>query len=303
MTTLNDNHTDTRPPLPHRTMNNDNMNVEEPTVEDPNPAATLQPSDDTANAPTAAEQWHDTAMDDDDDDSVRLVNHTLPGLSVHDPESPMEVEGTQTRDNSTGGTDQNRTADDDSTTVEGGNITSAGANQPSAGVAAEPPAPTRHYFDLQLELPPAPGKDVGQATVVLADALKTWIKMMQRCEASFKLWPWDPATEVQSAIHHEDDFPTTLSKLKDYFARVSPKTAGGRIFTKVFAEFKGSPSTLKENSDWFHKEQNARFSLSSVQAPYVRIAGWLLYSLRMMDTAALADTIGRRAGCQVSLAG
>jgi hypothetical protein len=52
---------------------------------------------------------------------------------------------------------------------------------------------------------------------------------------------------------------------------------------------------------WYHRDWKERIAICAIQAFEVALSGWLLYSLRAMDTTLLTDTLTKMVGRPVSL--
>jgi hypothetical protein len=85
--------------------------------------------------------------------------------------------------------------------------------------------------------------------------------------------------------------PTTISSLQQYFPRLIPNAKGGTKFTSIRLRLSLPPSTLKEDIDWYLRDNKHGLYLARIQAETVDTILWLLWSHDMMDTMTLRDSI------------
>jgi hypothetical protein len=127
------------------------------------------------------------------------------------------------------------------------------------------------------------------------------ISKIQEIEPSFKLHPVDPAERNQTILHAVSDFPKNLTDLKVFFKNARPIMKGGQLYMKVLASFDGEADQMIPKVSWYHRDRKERIAICAIQAFEVALSGWLLYSLRAMDTTLSTDTLTKMVGRPVSL--
>jgi hypothetical protein len=70
---------------------------------------------------------------------------------------------------------------------------------------------------------------------------------------------------------------------------------------KILASFDGKADQMIPKVSWYHCDRKERIAICAIQAFEVALSGWLLYSLRAMDTTLLTDTLTKMVGRPVSL--
>ena len=148
------------------------------------------------------------------------------------------------------------------------------------------------YMDVHLMVPPTNNSSSPiQAIETLTKRLEEWLQGVQSIQQSFKLHTVDLESQVQTIIHHQSDFPSSLPDIKQFFKGARPIPKGGKIYTTIKASFKGTPKELMGSTEWYHSINRERFAVAALQACHKEIVGWLLYSLRTMDAEILTKTL------------
>jgi hypothetical protein len=148
-----------------------------------------------------------------------------------------------------------------------------------------PPSDTR--FELRLMLPASSPDD---AYKTITDTLAKILVKVWDSDKKARVVPWynDSKAPLLKTIA---DIPNTISSLRQYFPRLTPNSKGGTKFTSIRLRLSIPPSTLKEDIDWYLRDNNHGLYLAQIQAETVDTILWLLWSHDMMDTAALRNSI------------
>jgi hypothetical protein len=65
---------------------------------------------------------------------------------------------------------------------------------------------------------------------------------------------------------------------------------------KILASFDGEADQMIPKVSWYHRDRKERIAICAIQAFEVALSGWLLCSLRAMDTTLLTDTLIKMVG-------
>lgn len=177
------------------------------------------------------------------------------------------------------------------------------ADKQSQPKTAPPNSADKVYCDLHITIKGvSAGASITEGTQAISNACKKFMKEMQSVDPTFKLHSWDPDAKEQLTLHSINAFPDNLAELKTFFKGARPIPDGGKSYLKVLISVsKRQVSSLLDEVQWYFRGRKEHFNRASIQAPYVVMLGWLLYSTRQMDADTLAKAISTRARATVSL--
>jgi len=145
-------------------------------------------------------------------------------------------------------------------------------------------------YDLRLFVPPSQEAD----KTMFATAKKFFLKAKEM-DDSITLFPWALNSKC-AKIKDARSIPDQMGSFKTFFHQANPKVAGGHVYMRVWLGHDKDPALLhKDLLWWMQKEQHGLYR-RSVQAENISGVGWLLYSTRDIDCAALQSAIEKRLG-------
>ena len=145
-------------------------------------------------------------------------------------------------------------------------------------------------YDLRLFVPPSQEAD----KTMIAMAKKFFLKAKEMDE-SITLFPW--ALNSKSVkIKDARSIPEQMGAFKTFFHQAQPKVAGGHVYMRVWLGHDKEPELLHEDLNWWMKNQQHGLYRRSVQAENISGVGWLLYSTKEINCAALQAAIEKRLG-------
>ena len=163
-------------------------------------------------------------------------------------------------------------------------------NEPSR--SATPPRsnrtePSDTRFELRITIPATSPDNAFQAlTDTLAKILaKIWDSDKKAC-----VIPWYQNSKAP-LLRSVQEIPNTISAIRQYFPRLTPNSKGGTKFTSIRLRLSIHPSTLKDDIDWYLRDNKHGLYLAQIQAETVDTILWLLWSHDMIDTTALRVSI------------
>jgi hypothetical protein len=165
--------------------------------------------------------------------------------------------------------------------------TSARAQTPPRSNRTEP---TNTRFEFRITIPATSPDDALKA---VRDTLAKVLSKIWDSDKKAKVVPWykDSKSALLSSI---DDIPTTLLALHQYFPRLTPHSKGGTKFTSIRLRLSIPPSTLKDDIDWYLRDNKHGLYLAQIQAETVDTILWLLWSHDMIDVSILRTILEER---------
>ena len=150
----------------------------------------------------------------------------------------------------------------------------------------------KHQFrdELCLSVPPSQEAD----KTMIAIAKKFFIKANEM-DDSITLFPWalnSKCVKIKGARF----IPEQMGSFKTFFHHAQLKVAGGHVYMRIWLGHDKDPELLHEDLLWWMKKEQHGLYRRSVQAEYIPGVGWLLYSTRDIDCAALQSAIEKRLG-------
>ena len=145
-------------------------------------------------------------------------------------------------------------------------------------------------YNLRLFVPPSQEAD----KTMIAMAKKFFIKAKEM-DDSITLFPWALNSKCVK-IKDARFIPEQMGSFKTFFHQANPKVAGGHVYMRVWLGHDKDPELLHEDLNWWMKKEQHGLYRRSVQAENISGVGWLLYSTRDIDCAALQSAIEKRLG-------
>ena len=138
--------------------------------------------------------------------------------------------------------------------------------------------------------------------------LHKFLKTILEADKSAVLYPWsnthnrgNPAQRHYKAILDVKKLPTNPKDWKVYFERGNPNKDGGFIYPSIYLGHSTPFDKLHETVKWFLTSDNCGWYERKLQVEQTRIIGWLMYSLRTMNTEALEEKLRILIGSPFSL--
>jgi hypothetical protein len=143
-------------------------------------------------------------------------------------------------------------------------------------------------FEFRLTVP---ASDPDRALHALIETLKKILaKIWEAADLHVRILPWfrnSSANPLKSIA----DIPTSVSLLHQFFPHVIPISKGGTRFTSVYIRSSISPSTLKENVDWYLYDSKHHLYLAQIQSKIVDTILWLFWLSELTNTGTLCHAI------------
>ena len=145
-------------------------------------------------------------------------------------------------------------------------------------------------YDLRLMVPASQDADK-----TMIAAAKKFIGKAKEMDASLTLLPWS-ATSKHPNVKDARSIPEQMGAFKTYFHQAQPKVAGGHVYMRIWLAHDKDPEMLHEDLRWWLQNQQFGLYPRSVQAENIAGVGWLLYSTKEINCAALQASIETRLG-------
>jgi hypothetical protein len=107
------------------------------------------------------------------------------------------------------------------------------------------------------------------------------------------IYPWYKASK-NSKVQETRLIPEKMGSFKAYFHQANPRVDGGFVYMRVWIGHDKDPAMLKEDLNWWMRQQQFGMYPRSVQAENIAVIGWLLYSTRAMNCASLQTALEKR---------
>ena len=163
-------------------------------------------------------------------------------------------------------------------------LPSARAPTPPRSNRSEP-ADTR--FELRLTIPAA---SPDEALKAITETLSKILAKIWDSDKKAKVVPWYNNSQAP-LIGCLEDLPTKLSALRQYFPRLTPNSKGGTKFSSIRLWLSLPATTLKEDIDWYLRDNKHGLYVAQIQAETVDTILWLLWSHDMIDTEVLRHSL------------
>jgi hypothetical protein len=166
-------------------------------------------------------------------------------------------------------------------------LLSNNAVTPSARASTPPrsnrttPADTR--FELRLTVPASSPDD---ALKVMTDTISKILAKIWESDKKAQVVPWYNDSKAPH-LKRLEDIPNTISAIRQYFPRLAPNAKGGTKFSSIRLRLSIPAATLKEDIDWYLRDNKHGLYIAQIQAETVDTILWLLWSHDMIDTDAL----------------
>ena len=166
----------------------------------------------------------------------------------------------------------------------------AKSHEPSR--AATPPRsnrtePSDTRFELRITIPASSPDDAFKA---VTDTLAKVLAKIWDSDKKARVVPWYNNSKAP-LLRCIQDIPNTISSLRQYFPRLTPNSKGGTKFTSIRLRLSIPSPTLKEDIDWYLRDNKHGLYLAQIQAETVDTILWLLWSHDMIDITALCSSI------------
>ena len=148
-----------------------------------------------------------------------------------------------------------------------------------------------------MVIPPSDDADV----TLIAGITKLFARL-KTTDPTVVIYPWyNEHVPGTPSIVDPKSIPTSISTLKKYFPRLTPRAIGGEYFTTVRLGFSESLDGLLENNAWWFTEQKISLWPRPLQCEETTVLGWLLYSVREMDIKSLTTILSDSSGIDFGL--
>jgi hypothetical protein len=165
---------------------------------------------------------------------------------------------------------------------------SAKAVTPSARAATPPQSnrgtqPVDIRFKLRLTIPASSSDDAFKA---MTDTISKILAKIWESDKKAQVVPWYNDSKAP-LLKRLEDIPNTISAIRQYFPRLTPNSKGGTKFSSIRLRLSIPAATLKEDIDWYLRDNKHGLYIAQIQAETVDTILWLLWSHDMIDTDAL----------------
>jgi hypothetical protein len=132
-----------------------------------------------------------------------------------------------------------------------------------------------------------------EADKIMIAAAKKFFTKAKEMDDSLFIYPWYKSSKW-SKVKEPRSIPETMGAFKAYFHQANPRAAGGFVYMRVWLGHDKDPSMLQEDLSFWLKAQQFGLYQRSVQAENISVIGWLLYSTRDINCAALQRSLEKR---------
>ena len=135
---------------------------------------------------------------------------------------------------------------------------------------------------------PTSSPDKALKTLLLT--LTNILTNMWESDKRMQVLPWYDNSQAPP-ITSVAKLPKTFSLLCQYFPHLTPTAMGGTKYTSIRIHSQVPPLTLKNDIDWYLRDNNHGLYPAQVQAETVDTILWLLWSSDLTDTSALRPVL------------
>jgi hypothetical protein len=124
-------------------------------------------------------------------------------------------------------------------------------------------------------------------------AAKKFFTKAKEMDDSLDIYPWYKSSKW-SKVQEPRSIPETMGAFKAYFHQANPRAAGGFVYMRIWMGHDKDPVMLQDDLSLWLKAQQFGLYQCSVQAENIYVIGWLLYSTRDINCAALQWSLEKR---------
>jgi hypothetical protein len=143
-------------------------------------------------------------------------------------------------------------------------------------------------YDVKFHVPPSKAAD----KPMIAATKKVFAKAKEM-DDSIVVYPWFKSSQ-SAKVQETRLIPETMGAFKTYFHQANPRPDGGFVYMRVWLGHDKSSTMFQEDLSWWTKQQQYGLYPRSVQAENISVVGWLLYSTRDINCAALQASLEKR---------
>ena len=147
--------------------------------------------------------------------------------------------------------------------------------------------PQEHRFEFRLTVP---ASDPEGALRSLIDTLAKILTKIWEVDTNARILPWYNNATL-SPLQSIANIPTALTMLRQFFPRLNPNSRGGTRFSNIRIRSSLTPTKLKEDIDWYLRDNKHGLYLAQIQAEIMDTILWLLWSSELTDTVTLRQAI------------
>jgi hypothetical protein len=144
-----------------------------------------------------------------------------------------------------------------------------------------------------------PATALDDALKAVRDTLAKILSQIWDPDKKARVLPWYLDSKSQP-LHSMDDIPTVISSLRQYFPRLTPNSTGGTKFMSIRLRLSVPVSTLKDDIDWYMRDNKHGLYVTQIQAETVDTILWLLWSHDMIDVKVLCTILEERVSAIVN---
>jgi hypothetical protein len=143
-------------------------------------------------------------------------------------------------------------------------------------------------YDLRFHVQPSK-----EADKTMIAAAKKFFSKVKEMDDTIVIYPWFKSSK-NSKIQETRLIPEKMGAFKAYFHQANPRVDGGFVYMRVWLGHDKEPDMLKDDLNWWMRQQQFGMYPRSVQAENIAVIGWLLYSTRAINCSSLQTALEKR---------